>query len=149
MSVIAIARYPKKSANIGIILKELYMPPLQIFLVVLSISITLFALLISIDNASQQHDQGFTQLWILPTENDQIRVGVYNSELQTTEYSLKVLLVGQVIDEQSLTLGYEETWETIITLPELPTGNFTMVPIEAKLFLGDSTDVYRRVLLWK
>lgn len=91
--------------------------------------------------------QGYTQLWILPASDgnpDTMRVGISSMEFTPTEYSLRVLLDGEVVQEWStIQLQPGEKWETNAILPESSTGK-----VEAVLYRLDApNDIYRRVTL--
>lgn len=91
--------------------------------------------------------QGYTQLWILPVSNDNpatVRVGISSMEFTPTEYSLRVLLVGEVVQEwPTIQLQPGEKWETNVILPENSIGK-----VEAVLYRLDTpNDIYRRVTL--
>ena len=100
------------------------------------------------EGARQQPRSGFTQLWMLPSEQgaSQVTVGLRNEEGQALTYRLVIEVGGQSVGEwQSVPLAPGEAWETSALIPLLPGANDT---VEALLYRSDAPDaVYRSVIL--
>jgi uncharacterized membrane protein len=110
------------------------------------------------EGARQQPRPGFTQLWMLPSEQgasevtasqvtaSQVMLGIRNDEGQALTYRLVIEVGGQNVGEwQSVPLAPGEVWETAALIPLTPGGD---EPIEALLYRSDAPDaVYRSVIL--
>jgi uncharacterized membrane protein len=100
--------------------------------------------------ALQPHTPGFTQLWILPVDQnsrDLLRVGFANYERMPERYTVRAIYDGTLIREwQDIALEYEETWEEQIELE--PSRHANMLVIE--LYLQPNTSrPYRQVFWWQ
>jgi uncharacterized membrane protein len=123
----------------------------QGLLVVLAGVIIYGAVAVSINGAAQQSQAGFTQLWILPVSGanakNAVRLGVSNMESQAVKYLLEVDMNGLAVKVWSpIELKPNEQWETTLVLQR--TGQIGPAKVEAYLYRGVSTTVYRYVILW-
>jgi hypothetical protein len=124
--------------------------PVPYLLLGMAMGLAVLACWLARSSAASQNQIGFTQLWILPAQEDpqgMLDVGIRNAEPTPMLYNLQVQLEGQLWVEQSrIDLQPGQVWGSRLTLPaELPSG----APIEARLYrLDDPQVVYRRVLLW-
>jgi len=69
----------------------------------------------------KQSNSDFTQLWILPSEEDDstVQIGINNHATEASQYRLLVKVNNEVVDEiPSINLNSEETWVNSFTLPE-------------------------------
>jgi hypothetical protein len=101
--------------------------------------------------AAQQDVAGFTQLWILPSEQlDQrtVRLGLRSAEIQDSTYRLRVLVGHRVVREwRSIPLAPGQQWETTTVLPREDT---SPRPVVGLLYRLDAPQqVYRSVILWR
>lgn len=101
--------------------------------------------------AEEQRVARFTQFWLLPSkqqEEDQIRLGITNEELQPLHYRVELLVAGFVVQEwPSIALEQGERWQATATLPQVRQNNEL---VTAQLYRLDEPDVvYRRVKLWR
>ena len=95
--------------------------------------------------------QGYTVLWILPTDGAEppgVRVGISSMEFAPARYRLLVTVDGQPMDEwAAIKLGPGESWEEFVPL------SVQMAKpgkIEATLYrLDNPSVVYRQVSLWQ
>jgi len=98
--------------------------------------------------APQHSVQGYTLLWILPSDDgnpNTVRLGVDCMELAPTSFRLEVKWDGRIAQEwSSIMLKPGEKWENRIVLP----ADFGNGTVEAALYrLDDRQSVYRRVSL--
>jgi uncharacterized membrane protein len=112
------------------------------------------AVVVSINGASQQTHTAFSQLWILPgsgvNATNTVRLGVSNMEPQAENYLLEVDVNGQLAKVwPAIDLKPNENWQTTLVL-QLARQTVQSGPakVEAYLYRGTSTTVYRHVLLW-
>jgi uncharacterized membrane protein len=139
-------RYPAVNRNptrIGIDLP-------QGLLVGLAVLVVVAALAVAYLGAVLQPRVGFTQLWMLPTDETEweaVQLGVRNMDSTTMQYSLQVEIAGDVVREwPTIELAPGGQWEAVVTLPEDQLGSS---PVEAVLYRVDSPrTVYRHVTLW-
>jgi uncharacterized membrane protein len=106
---------------------------------------------IAVTGADTQPATGFTQLWLLPSDDGSsnvVRVGLRNGEAGVTSYRLQLITRGVVIAEwPEVELQPHQTWEDIATLPANRTDGTT---VEALLYRNDAPGViYRRAQLWR
>ncbi len=123
----------------------------QGLLLVLAGVIICGAVAVSINGASQQTHTAFTQLWILPVRGanskNTVRLGVSNMEPQAENYLLEVDVNGLLVQVWSaIDLKPNENWETTLVLQQ--TGQTGPAKVDAFLYRGTSTTIYRHVLLW-
>jgi hypothetical protein len=93
--------------------------------------------------------EGYTVLWILPSDTTQppgVRLGVNSMEFAPTEYRLLVTVDGRAaLQWPAIDLGPGETWGAFAPLPNLDVRH---VRVEATLYRLDNPGVvYRRVTL--
>ena len=98
--------------------------------------------------APQQSVQGYTLLWMLPSDDgnpNTVRLGVECMELAPTPYRLEVKVDGRIAQEwSSILLKPGAKWENRIVLP----AGFGSGTVEAALYrLDDLQSVYRQVIL--
>lgn len=96
---------------------------------------------------NREQPEGFTQLWALPADGqsyEAVRLGVWSSELQPTEYRLEVQSEGTVVSEDRIALSPGERWETRIDL--LPALN---AATSIRLYrANDDAEAYRELEIW-
>lgn len=119
----------------------------QFLMIGLALVLVVAAVRIAQDGALQQPTEGFTQLWMLPSEDsaEQVELGIRNQELGAVDYRLLVTLNDEVVEEwDTITLAADETWTTQIAIPQISTDN----TLNALLYrLDETTTVYRSVAL--
>ena len=118
----------------------------QVIILSFAVLITLIAFGVSRDSATQQQSPGFTQLWILPGENDTIHVGIDSKETMIERFTLIVELNGkEIINLSNIELKPNESWETSMgSLTSI--SRLTEYNIKAELFkMGNPEKVYRWV----
>jgi uncharacterized membrane protein len=71
---------------------------------------------------------------------------VANHEYANVTYRLEVGLNGEVIDEKSVELMHNETWESPFTFKAMEAGENQK--LEFSLFKDEEKDVYRSLHLW-
>lgn len=123
----------------------------SVFLLALAALIISFAVRFAAVGAEQQNVGEFTQLWMTPTQQQQVDLGIRNDESSPTAYKLRVVADNQVIQEwPSIKLDPGAQWQTSLTLPSmtvLVSSNSTST-VEALLYRLDAPDqVYRHVSL--
>jgi hypothetical protein len=111
--------------------------------------ILITALAIALTPAASTSIEGYTNLWIVPSDvSDQrsLHIAIKSDEVAKAEYSLQIKLNGQVVSgAPSITLGPGESWEGRLALPAAQTG---AMRIEANLYRADKPQaVYRQVVL--
>jgi uncharacterized membrane protein len=123
--------------------KSLPVPAYQIALMVCAVLISALALQLGRQGAVQQQDASFTQLWMLPGEDQTVHVGVKNQEYGAMNYKL-VIKDGEQIFEETFKLGVNESWEMDFVMPETPARE-----VNAYLSRLDMPhSVYRSTSLW-
>jgi uncharacterized membrane protein len=123
--------------------------PRATVLVAAAAVIAIAALVLAQKPLPAKHAEGFTALWMLPTDSreEAVRVGVLNSEQDPASYSLQVR-VGAKQTPQSFRVvldpGEERTFE--VPVPRAAKGRAHVV---ASLYLGGQPrHLYRRVTSW-
>jgi hypothetical protein len=109
--------------------------------------VTLTAIRVASTPAPEQGLDGYTVLWVQPTEMpDTIRLGVDSEEFKPTKFQLKFEINGVVREGQTLELNPGESWEGMFRLPnDLMAGS----PLTVSLYrLDNPTEVYRHVVWW-
>jgi uncharacterized membrane protein len=118
----------------------------QALLFGLAAALIVGAVVVSRDAAAQRPAADVIQLWILPGEPGEVRVGVNNLVAVEATFRLQVLRDGHIIREwPALALTAGQKWaETVPVQAEAGRG-----PLEARLYrLEEPSVVYRRVTLW-
>jgi uncharacterized membrane protein len=95
--------------------------------------------------------EGYTLLWILPTDRAEppgVRLGISSMEFTPVSYRLLFTVDGRPAYEwATISLGPGEKWEEFVPLPAQGAGSGR---IEATLYrLDNPSVVYRRVSLWQ
>lgn len=123
--------------------------PSQVLVLAIAAALTVGALLVSVNGAvAQEHQKGFTQLWIEPNRGLQtghMTIGVRNVEHEQIQYSLQVLADNQVLHEIApFELASGDMWSVEID----PRGSAMVRQIEVRLYRSDRPNViYRRVAI--
>lgn len=117
----------------------------------LAILVAIFCVQYSIDSAVQQPHPGFTQLWILPSQQTNnklsIHLGIHSFETTSVTYRVTMTINGSLV----------ETWPSIILVPEhewkllvpLNPGTTNNMYVAVQLYRLDKPGiVYRKVSLW-
>ncbi|MCA1552813.1 MAG: DUF1616 domain-containing protein [Chloroflexi bacterium] len=104
-------------------------------------AVVMLALFVATTGAIQQPSAGFSQLWLVPTSDGTVQVGVTNMEQQPVTYRLVLRMGSQSVREwSSLHLQPGEQWKERVALASAPSN------LEALLYRSDAPDtVYRRV----
>ena len=122
-------------------------PLRKVFLLLLSITITIIAYIIASHGAIQQKE-GFTQLWILPDKDfapNSFDIGVNSRELNIEDFKIIIKLDKlNIIDTAFIKLTPGQNWEKVITIPDQ---QMEAKSIEADLYLLNSSTLYRQVNL--
>jgi uncharacterized membrane protein len=122
--------------------------------IILAISMTAYVII------TPKEGEKFTEFYILgpngtasdyPTnlkveEEGKVIIGIVNHEYAKVTYSLEVRLNGEVIDEKSIELMHNETWENPFTFRATRAGEDQK--LEFILFKDEMKDVYRSLHLW-
>lgn len=121
----------------------------QVLLLGLAVIVVVAAIGLARTPAPQQSVQGYSLLWMLPSNDgdpNAVRLGVESMELASAQYRLEVKVDGQAAQAwSSITLVPGEKWEDRIVLPAGTSANAT---VEAALYrLDDPQSVYRQVTL--
>jgi len=94
-----------------------------------------------------QHQQTFTQLWMIPcTERAcDLEIGVRNYEWRPKEFRLELMANTRVVEAWTISLAHDEIWQTDVNLPaDLPLG----VTLLARLYRTEEPQLtYRFVTL--
>src|SRR5512143_90654 len=114
-------------------------------LLLLALAIGIAALTIARAPAAPPSIEGYTALWVVPSDSAKSPVGfgVSSSEVSPVEYSLEIKVNGQVINRApNFTLRPGEKWEATLDLPAAPAGN---ARLEADLYrLDRPQSIYRQ-----
>jgi len=122
--------------------------------IILAISMTVYVII------TPKEGEKFTEFYVLgpngtaddyPTnlkvgEEGKVIIGIVNHEYANVTYPLEVRLNGEVIDEESVDLMHNETWESPFTFRATKAGEDQK--LEFLLFKDEMTDVYRSLHLW-
>jgi uncharacterized membrane protein len=123
--------------------------------ILLAISMTVYVIL------TPKEGEKFTEFYVLgpngtasdyPTnlkvgEKGKVIIGIVNHEYANVTYQLEVRLNGEVIDEKSIELMHNETWESPFTFRATRTGEDQK--LEFSLYKdGIMNEVYRSLHLW-
>ena len=117
-----------------------------VLLLGLSIVLVVSAMMIVRIQSAQPSTQ-FTELWTLPNSavgQNAVDVGIRNSEAEKIEYKLEIQANGSLVYQlSSIALSPVETWEKVLMLPMLVTGD-----VQALLYRADNPGtIYRQVVL--
>ena len=109
--------------------------------------VTFMAIRVASAPTPQQGLDGYTVLWVQPTEMpDTIHLGVNSEEFKPTKFQLKFEINGVMREGQTLELDPGETWEGMF---RLPVDYMADSPLTVSLYrLDDPTEVYRHVVWW-
>ena len=130
---------------------------LAVFLIIsiiLAISMTVYVVI------TPKQSEKFTEFYVLnqnrtaedyPTnltveEEGEVIIGIVNHEYANVTYQLEVRLNGDVIDEKSINLMHNETWESPFTFRATKAGEDQK--LEFLLFKDGIMEVYRSLHLW-
>jgi uncharacterized membrane protein len=83
---------------------------------------------------------GYTNLWLVPTANSELELGVHSVEQSATRYRVEVRVDGRLARRWQVRLVPGSTWETRLRRPGPGA-------LEVQLFRGANHRVYRRVAL--
>jgi uncharacterized membrane protein len=122
--------------------------------IIIAISMTVYVII------TPKEGERFTEFYVLgpngtasdyPTnlkvgEEGEVIIGVVNHEYANVTYQLEVRLNGAVIDEKSIELMHNETWESPFTFRATRTGEDQK--LEFLLYKDEMKDVYRSLHLW-
>jgi uncharacterized membrane protein len=115
--------------------------------VLLAIVVVVSAWLAGSISQTIQHEDRFTQLWLIPCTTDacDVEFGVYSYEWSTQAYSLVVRARNRLLQTYDFSLPHDQTWTMTLTLPaDYPTG----FDLSIDLYLAaDRTAPYRSVVL--
>ncbi|NOR79208.1 MAG: DUF1616 domain-containing protein [Methanophagales archaeon] len=127
---------------------------IRIISIVLAISITAYVII------TPKEGEKFTEFYVLgpggmaedyPTnltvgEEGEVIIGVVNHEYANTSYLLEVELNGEIIDEKSIELVHNETWESPFKFKALRKG--ADQKLEFLLYKVGEEGIYRSLHLW-
>lgn len=121
--------------------------PRQWILLSLAVLVTFTAFYIARTPVAPPGFEGYTTLWIQPSDQpDMIRLGVNSNEFETTEYQIRFELDGAVYAGPVLELEPGENWEGTLRIPEEPAVD---KPLKILLYrLDQPTEVYRHAVWW-
>ena len=122
--------------------------------IVLALSVTVYVIV------TPKEGEKFTEFYVLgpggkaedyPTslkvgEEGEVIIGVVNHEYTNTSYQLEVRLNGEVIDEKSIELMHNETWESPFTFRATRAGENQK--LEFLVFKDGLKEPYRSLHLW-
>jgi uncharacterized membrane protein len=92
--------------------------------------------------AERQRPTELTQLWILPSSGDGIRVGITNVGTSAGEWRLVVRMGEEILaDEEAIGLLPDESWEITVRVPD------RAMPVSASLFGPDDIGAAQEVTL--
>jgi uncharacterized membrane protein len=145
-TVLAFARRGRRTVPVGF---SVGLGLSQLLLLGLALVFFVVALGIAREGALQQDIPHFTQLWILPPQDEAqpaIEVGIRNQESRTVSYRLVANYGADVLGVwEQIELAAGEQWLTSIAVPPVLNSN---EPIVANLYrLEEPDEVYRSVLL--
>jgi hypothetical protein len=109
--------------------------------------VTLMAARVASAPTPEQGLDGYTVLWVQPTEMpDTIQIGVNSEEFEPTKFQLKFEINGITREGETLELDPGETWQGMFRLPiDYLAGS----PLTVSLYrLDEPTEVYRHVVWW-
>jgi uncharacterized membrane protein len=109
--------------------------------------VTMAAIHVARSPTRQQGFEGYTTLWIQPTETPGvIYVGVNSEEFEVIKYQIKFKLNGVIREGPSMELNPGENWQGILRLPsEELTGKALTVYLYR---LDRPTEIYRHAVWW-
>jgi uncharacterized membrane protein len=146
--VTCLVEYFKQNRQINIVLtpRNVSIKSHQIFIILLSIAMTVGAIAYTIIGEAQQPVPLFTEFWILPTTGSHhtIRVGICNWEASTKEYSVQVKENGLIVYKSPLIqVDQGKSWESLIDFAQdFQSGMI----VEAELVQSETPElVYRHV----
>jgi hypothetical protein len=118
-----------------------------IILFAIAVTVGAAAIAVAQEGARLQPRPGFTQLWLLPGEGEDVRLGITNAEDGTIVVRVVVSKGSSVVaDVPSVEIARGETWQRSITVPGGRAGD---EPIVARLFRpGAPQAVFREARLW-
>lgn len=127
---------------------KLLMRPRDVLFFGIAAFVTLSALVVARQGVIEQDNTDFTQFWILPLQDNSVRLGFNNEEKATVTYRLQLQADNRVIHEwPGIVLASGQKWETVYDLPN-KTEPLKNQAIVALLFRSDMPNVvYRRVAL--
>lgn len=123
----------------------------QIVLCGLAILVAIGAIEAARIGAVRQPREGFTQLWLLPgddeSEGETIRLGIISQELTTTKYTIQVKAGDDILHQWSpIELEPGGQWEMTVSIPVI----YLKTTVEAILYRIEAPEiVYRRATLWR
>jgi hypothetical protein len=120
----------------------------QVLLFGCALAIGVSAIGIARTGAMWQPTPGFTQLWLLPTENIQIiQLGVRNYEAEELEFRVELRQGDALLKEwTALSLAPDESWDMTVDLGTQEPGD---TPVEARLIVAEHPgEIYRRATLY-
>ncbi len=79
-------------------------------------------------------------------EEGEVIIGIANHEYANVTYQLEVKLNGEVIDEDSIELMHNETWESPFTFKAIEAGEDQK--LEFLLYKNEEKEPYRSLHLW-
>jgi uncharacterized membrane protein len=132
----------------------------RILTVILIISIVLAISMVVYVIITPKEGEKFTEFYVLGPggkatdyqtnlkvgEEGEVLIGIVNHEYANVTYQLEVKLNGTVIDEKSVELMHNETWERPFTFKAIKAGEDQK--LEFLLFKDEEKDVYRSLHLW-
>ncbi len=144
--VIILVRNPKWRDLISLP-RNLNFTARQWALLSLAALVTITAIQVARSPTRQHGFEGYTTLWIQPSEGPAvIYVGVNSEEFTTTKYQIKFKINGVVREGPTMELKPGESWDGIL---RLPSDQLTEKPITVYLYrLDHPAEVYRRALWW-
>lgn len=121
--------------------------PRQWILVSLAALVTLTAVYVDRAPVPQEGFEGYTTLWIQPSDSsDTFELGVRSNEFETTKYQIRVELDGNLSDGPTLELKPGETWEGVLSISS---GELKDQPLKIFLYrLDQPNEVYRHAVWW-
>ena len=121
--------------------------PRQWMLLSLAALVTFTAFYIARTPNAQRGFEGYTMLWIQPSDQpDVIRLGVNSNEFELTKYQIRFELDGAVYAGPTLELEPGDNWEGTLRIPKEPSAD---KPLKILLYrLDRPTEVYRHAVWW-
>lgn len=119
----------------------------QWLLLALAAPVVITAIHVARAPAPRQGLEGYTLLWIQPTDApDEVGLGVRSEEFTTTKYQIQFEVHDVIYKGPALELEPGETWEGFVRLPSDPLEDKA---VTISLYrLDDPTEVYRHVIWW-